>query len=67
MACNPVSPNETRNVIYLQPIGEFDTISDELIRRTASYLQIFFGLKTVVLKNPGNEIIPDRATRTLFH
>ncbi|MFO7723494.1 MAG: archaemetzincin [Bacteroidales bacterium] len=64
MACNPVSPNETRNVIYLQPIGEFDTISDELIRRTASYLQIFFGLKTVVLKTLGNGIIPDSATRS---
>lgn len=63
MDCNPVSPDERRNIIYIQPIGDFDSISNALIRHTAEYIQIFFGLKTVVLKTIGNEIFPDSVTR----
>jgi archaemetzincin len=63
MHCHPVSPDDQRKIIYLQPIGEFDSISNALIRHTAEYIQIFFGLKTVVLKTIGNEIFPDSVTR----
>lgn len=63
MKCNPVSPDEKRNIIYIQPIGNFDETSNALISNTAVYVQIFFGLKTVVLKTIGNDIFPDSVTR----
>jgi archaemetzincin len=62
--CDPVSPDEKRKVIYIQPIGHFDAESNELIRHTADYVRIFFGLKTVVLKTIGNDIFPDSVTRS---
>jgi len=61
--CNPVSPDEERSVIYIQPIGDFDDTCNALIKHTAEYIQIFFGLRTVVLKNLGNDIFPDTITR----
>ncbi len=61
--CKPVTANENRKIIYIQPIGDFDSISKVLIQNTAEYIQIFFGLKTVVLKTIGNEIFPDSITR----
>ncbi|MCE3227441.1 MAG: Zn-dependent protease [Bacteroidetes bacterium] len=60
---SPVSPAEGKNVIYLQPIGTFDSLRTNMIAYTAEYLQIFYGLKTVILKTLDNKIFPDSVRR----
>jgi archaemetzincin len=60
---SPASATSEKNIIYLQPIGEFDSLRTELIKHTSEYLQIFYGLKTVTLKSLPNSIIPDSASR----
>lgn len=60
---SPVSPTDTRKVIYLQPIGKFDTTQQAHIKYTSEYLHLFFGLKTIILPNIQDDIIPDTARR----
>lgn len=59
----PVTPNERQKKIYLQPLGEFSKPQEDLIRYTADYLQIFFGLETVVLPTVADALIPKTARR----
>lgn len=60
----PVSPNALQKNIYLQPIGIFNENEDKIIHYTAEYLEIFFGLKTIVLPAISDSTIPDTARRT---
>jgi archaemetzincin len=59
----PVSPDEIRRYIYLQPIGALTPIQGEVLRYTAEYLQIFFGLKTIIAEPISDSVIPARARR----
>ncbi|MBT1685567.1 archaemetzincin [Dawidia soli] len=59
----PVSPDGTRRYIYLQPIGALTPIQEEVLRYTAEYLQIFFGLKTIIAEPISDSVIPARARR----
>jgi archaemetzincin len=61
--CSPTRPSELVNVIYLQPIGVFDSVKMELINYTAEYLEICFGLKIKVLACLGNRVVADSNTR----
>lgn len=60
---DPVSPDEDRRKIYLQPIGEFLPIEDSIVYYTADYLSIFFGLETVVALPISDKTIPAHARR----
>lgn len=59
----PVTVSASQNVIYLQPIGSFTADENEIIKKTAVYLETFFNLKTKVLPVQSDEIIPDTARR----
>lgn len=59
----PVSANEIQHVIYLQPIGKFDSVQTRMINYTQEYLEIFFGLKTVIQTTITDDIIHDSARR----
>lgn len=59
----PNSPTSDRNVIYLQPVGHFSAAQHQIIGKTASYLQIFFGLKAVVLHPLSDQSFPDSVYR----
>lgn len=61
--CKPVHPNSSRNIIYLQPIGSFDSIQIKLIEYTAEYLEIFFGLKTKIAETLNDGQFKDKNTR----
>jgi archaemetzincin len=58
-----VVPTKEENIIYLQPIGKFDTVQIKQIELVRQYLQLFFQLETVVLKDISNDIIPKHAKR----
>jgi len=60
---NPNSPTSDRNLIYLQPVGLFSSAQNQIIGKTAAYLQLFFGLKTVVLKPISDQTFPDTVYR----
>ena len=58
-----VVPTKEENIIYLQPIGKFDSMQIKQIELVRQYLQIFFQLETKVLGNVSNDIIPNHARR----
>ncbi|WP_431244575.1 hypothetical protein ACQ9BO_09960 [Flavobacterium sp. P21] len=53
-----VVPTKEEDIIYLQPIGQFDSLQVKQIELVRQYLEIFFQLKTKVLKEVSNDIIP---------
>ena len=57
-AIQPVSPNHKQNKIYLLPLGELTKAQKNVVTYTADYLQLFFGLKTIVLKSISDKVIP---------
>ena len=59
----PIRPTKDRNVIYLQPIGAFDSLQQSYISDTQSYLRIFFGLDVELLQTMDDSAIPDAARR----
>jgi len=61
--CSPTRPSELVNVIYLQPIGVFDSVNMELVNYTAEYLEICFGLKVWILEPLENRVVADSNTR----
>ena len=46
---NPTLPTETRNKIYIQPIGKFDRGQKNVIAFTAKYMEAFFNLPVKLL------------------
>lgn len=61
---SPVRPTEERNKIYIKPIGEFDEIDDEMLNFLRNYIEIFFELKTELIKSVSDSIIPLSALRS---
>jgi archaemetzincin len=62
--CKPISATAQKNKLYLLPIGNFDSKSQNLIQTTANYLSIFYGLTTIILPTQSNDIFPDSIKRT---
>lgn len=58
-----VVPSKEENIIYLKPIGKFNSVQLRQIELVRQYLQIFFQLETKVLENVSDDIIPDNARR----
>lgn len=58
-----IIPTKEENVIYLQPIGKFDSFQAKQIELVRQYLELFFQLETKVLKTVSNDIIPKHARR----
>ena len=61
--CSPLRIIDSRNIIYLQPIGNFDSLHYNLIRYKRDYLQIFYQLEVKILTTLPNKLIPDTAKR----
>ena len=58
-----VVPSKEENIIYLKPIGKFNSVQLRQIELVRQYLQVFFQLETKVLENISNDIIPNKARR----
>lgn len=59
----PLKPNKTAQTIYLKPIGGFTGLKLREIEACRAYLEIFFQIKTVILKQSGDEVVPASARR----
>ena len=58
-----VVPTKEENIVYLKPIGKFNSSQLKQIELVREYLQIFFQLDTRVLKSVSNDIISNHARR----
>lgn len=58
-----IVPTKDENVVYLQPIGKFDSFQVKQIELVREYLEIFFQLETKALKTVSNDVIPKHARR----
>lgn len=58
-----VVPTKEEDIIYLKPIGKFNSSQLKQIELVRQYLQIFFQLETKVLETVSNDIIPNHARR----
>lgn len=63
---NPVTVSEDQKIIYLQPIGSFTKAQQKVMDLNAVYINLFFGLKTVVLDPIEEEEIPKQNKRIQF-
>jgi archaemetzincin len=54
-----VQPDATHNIIFIQPIGVFTAYQDSVIKYTADYISIFFGLTTKLLPTITGEHFPE--------
>lgn len=58
-----IKPEAEKNIIYLQPIGEFNDLQEKQIKLTKEYLKIYFQLETKNLPTISNEIFPKNVRR----
>ncbi|MGC3945738.1 MAG: archaemetzincin [Chryseolinea sp.] len=63
VASEPVRATETRNIIYILPIGSFTPCQDSVIQYTAEYLKIFFKLPVEVMEAQENDNIVAEGAR----
>ena len=63
---NPVTVSEERNVIYLQPIGQFTEHQQKVLDLNTQYISDYFALKTVVLEPIDENEIPKEHKRIQF-
>lgn len=59
----PVRPDAKRNKIYVQPIGEFDSLRAKIIDDAVEYLHEYFGLEVKLNKAVPSSVIPSDKTR----
>ncbi|HEY6160773.1 MAG TPA: archaemetzincin [Bacteroidia bacterium] len=59
----PVRADAERNIIYIQPLGELDSIHNGIISATAGYLHAFYGLNVTILGAKPFRNIPPKAKR----
>jgi archaemetzincin len=60
---SPVRPTSEKRKIYLQPIGSFTSVQQQILEYTAHYVEAFFGLETVLFPALPDSIIPPEAKR----
>lgn len=63
---NPVTISDEEQYIYLQPIGEFTPMEKKMVDLNREYIELFFGLKTIILKPISEEKIP-KENRRMFY
>jgi archaemetzincin len=61
--CDPVTVRGTRRVIYVQPLGRFNETRFRIVKLTAEFMSIYFGLPVTVRKPGTLANLPRRARR----
>jgi archaemetzincin len=61
---HPTRPDETRRVIYIQPLGDFDATQRKIVGLTAEFMGLYFGLPVKTLDDMPLSVIPQQAQRT---
>lgn len=61
-----IVPTEDSNIIYIRPIGNFNTLQKKQIVLLNEYLEIYFQLKTKTLDPISNDLVPNSARRMQY-
>lgn len=64
LASRPTLPRPPRNVLYIQPLGEFTPTQRKIVTLTADFMGRYFALPVKVQANLPLALIPDKARRT---
>ena len=59
----PVTPDEQRHVIYVQPLGNFRPAERKIVEQAAEFLGVYFQLPVKVHKGLPLSVIPRKAWR----
>lgn len=59
----PLKVTKSSNVIYIQPIGDFNEKETKILDLTVEYLELFYGVKIKQLRTISDEIIPENKRR----
>jgi archaemetzincin len=60
---DPVRVSQTRRIIYVQPLGEFNQTQRKIIDETAEFIGIYFQLPVTVREGLSLDLIPKTARR----
>ncbi len=60
---DPVIVTKERKIIYIQPIGDFTEDEWKIVKKTAEFLSIFYGLSVITNKQIPLSAIPEKAKR----
>ncbi|MBI4244214.1 MAG: hypothetical protein HY606_09010 [Planctomycetes bacterium] len=60
---DPVTIDDKRKVIYIQPIGDFIESQDEIIKLTSEYMSLYFNLEVKIKDKLSLDLIPKKARR----
>jgi archaemetzincin len=63
LACRPVVPQGRRNVLYIQPLGDFTVTQRRIIALTADFMGRYFTLPVKVLDDLPDSKVPAKARR----
>ncbi len=67
LAADPVTANVKRRVLYIQNIGTFTPEQTKIVRQTAEFMRVYFGLEVKFLKDlPVDKTWPADARRNRF-
>lgn len=58
-----IVPTSESNIIYIRPIGNFNSLQNKQIELLREYLEIYFQLNTKTLETVSNDVIPESAQR----
>ncbi len=61
---SPNKPDEKNNVIYIQPIGEFDSVEEKILKNTSAYIRTFFFFFFKLLDSLNDSVVPETCRRT---
>ncbi|WP_136667045.1 archaemetzincin [Flavobacterium sp. H122] len=59
----PFKVTKNSDVIYIQPIGDFNEKENKILDLTVEYLSFFYGVKTEKLKPVSDKIVPEEKRR----
>lgn len=61
-----IVPTNEANIIYILPIGNFNSLQNKQIKLANEYLEIFFQLKTKTLAPISNDVVPNSSRRMMY-
>lgn len=60
-----IVPTKEVNIIYIRPIGNFNSLQKKQIKLANEYLEIYFQLKTKILEPISNDVVPNSSRRMM--
>ena len=60
---HPIKSDGQRRIIYVQPLGEFNPTQEKIVRQTAEFMGIYFGLPVKIREGLPLKLIPQEARR----